>query len=139
MSDQIQSAHLGTAILTEKEREAFLADIRVGVMSIARAKLAPLSVPLCYSYEPGGELRTVIEEDSFKTKLLKRTGRFSFCVHNETPPFKYVTVEGPATIEPADPVRDLAPILAPYHRDMKPAELVESVLSWSFVQLRAGR
>ena len=43
--------------MTAAEREAFLADLHVGVLSIAREGRAPLSAPIWYDYEPGGEPR----------------------------------------------------------------------------------
>lgn len=45
--------------MTRQEREAFLADVHVGVVSIPEAGLGPLTVPIWYSYDPGGELRVV--------------------------------------------------------------------------------
>jgi hypothetical protein len=40
--------------------------------------------------------------DSRKAKAIAATGRFSLCAQEEAPPYKYVTVEGPAVIEPAE-------------------------------------
>ena len=39
--------------MTKEEREAFLADLHVGVISIARDGRGPLTVPIWYDYEPG--------------------------------------------------------------------------------------
>jgi nitroimidazol reductase NimA-like FMN-containing flavoprotein (pyridoxamine 5'-phosphate oxidase superfamily) len=38
------------------EREAFLADVHVGVLGIGRADRAPLPVPVWYGYVPGQDL-----------------------------------------------------------------------------------
>jgi hypothetical protein len=47
--------------------------------------------------------------------LLQGAGRFSLCVQTETPPYKYVSVEGPIiAIEPADLERDLRPLAHRY-------------------------
>jgi nitroimidazol reductase NimA-like FMN-containing flavoprotein (pyridoxamine 5'-phosphate oxidase superfamily) len=89
--------------MTRAEREAFLADVRVGVLSIADGSRGPLTVPVWYGYERGGELWFVTERDSRKGKLLLLVDRISLCVQTETPPYKYVSVEGPvAGIEIAD-------------------------------------
>jgi nitroimidazol reductase NimA-like FMN-containing flavoprotein (pyridoxamine 5'-phosphate oxidase superfamily) len=80
--------------MTKEEREAFLADVHVGVISIAEDGHGPLTVPVWYSYEAGGEVR-ITARRSRKGKLLERAGRFSLCAQTERPPYKYVSVEGP--------------------------------------------
>lgn len=81
--------------MTQDESETFLAGVHVGVMSVARSKKAPLTVPIWYRYEPGGELAIIIDPDSLKAKLLARAGRFSLCCQSEQLPYRYVSVEGP--------------------------------------------
>ena len=52
--------------MTKPEREAFLADLHVGVISIAEKDRGPLTAPIWYGYEPGGELwnrETDLERD----------------------------------------------------------------------------
>ncbi|MFI5217680.1 MAG: pyridoxamine 5'-phosphate oxidase family protein, partial [Candidatus Limnocylindria bacterium] len=83
--------------MSQPEREAFLADVHVGVISIAEPGRGPLSAPIWYGYQPGGELWIVTERDSRKGRLLQRAGRFSLCAQSEQPPYKYVSVEGPVT------------------------------------------
>jgi nitroimidazol reductase NimA-like FMN-containing flavoprotein (pyridoxamine 5'-phosphate oxidase superfamily) len=101
--------------MTRAEREAFLAGLHVGVISIERPAAAPLTVPIWYSYEPGGEVRIVTARASVKGKLLEKTRRFSLCVQDEAPPYKYVTVEGPVVaIEPAVMARDERPMAHRY-------------------------
>jgi nitroimidazol reductase NimA-like FMN-containing flavoprotein (pyridoxamine 5'-phosphate oxidase superfamily) len=93
--------------MTKQERETFLADLHVGIISIPEEGRGPLTVPIWYLYEPGGELRVVTARTSRKAQLLQHAGRFSLCVQTETPPYKYVSVEGPVVaIEPADLERD---------------------------------
>ena len=93
--------------MTKQERERFLADLHVGIISIPEEGRGPLTVPIWYSYEPGGELRVVTARTSKRARLLQRAGRFSLCAQTETPPYKYVSVEGPVVaIEPADVERD---------------------------------
>jgi len=47
--------------------------------------------------------------------LLERAGRFGLCVHTETPPYEYVSGEGPiVAIATADVERDLRPLARRY-------------------------
>lgn len=93
---------MGTLAMTQAEREQFLADLHVGVLGIERPEGPPLVVPVWYMYEPGGELWFLIDDDSVKGRLLRKSMRFSLCVQNESLPYKYVSVEGTATIIKAD-------------------------------------
>jgi nitroimidazol reductase NimA-like FMN-containing flavoprotein (pyridoxamine 5'-phosphate oxidase superfamily) len=105
--------------MTPQEREAFLSEVHVGIISIAEAGRGPLTVPIWYAYEPGGELRVVTGRHSRKGRLLATVGRFSLCAQSEQSPYKYVSVEGPVlTIEPADLERDIRPLA---HRYLGPA------------------
>jgi nitroimidazol reductase NimA-like FMN-containing flavoprotein (pyridoxamine 5'-phosphate oxidase superfamily) len=97
--------------MTTTERERFLADVRVGMISIAEEGRGPLTVPIWYGYTPGGELFVWMEKSSRKARLLERAGRFSLCVQIEERPYKYVSVEGPITaIEPVDLERHVRPL-----------------------------
>jgi nitroimidazol reductase NimA-like FMN-containing flavoprotein (pyridoxamine 5'-phosphate oxidase superfamily) len=102
--------------MTKEQREAYLADVHVGVISIAADDgRGPLTIPIWYSYEPGGEVRVVTARTSRKAQLLERAGRFSLCVHKVTPPYQYVSVEGPiVAIEAADLERDRRPLAHRY-------------------------
>jgi nitroimidazol reductase NimA-like FMN-containing flavoprotein (pyridoxamine 5'-phosphate oxidase superfamily) len=89
--------------MTRAEREAFLADVHVGVISIQEDGRAPLAVPIWYSYEPGGEVVVITGRDSRKGRLLEKAMRFTLCVQTEAPPYSYVTVEGPVvSVESTD-------------------------------------
>jgi nitroimidazol reductase NimA-like FMN-containing flavoprotein (pyridoxamine 5'-phosphate oxidase superfamily) len=102
-------------IMTKQEREAFLADVHIGVISIAEEGRGPLTVPIWYAYDPGGDLRIMTGRESRKGRLLARAGRFSLCVQTETPPYKYVSVEGAIiSTEAADIERDLRPLARRY-------------------------
>ncbi len=101
--------------MTKAEREAFLAGVHVGVISIAEPGRGPLTAPIWYGYEPGGELWIVTERDSRKGRLLAQAARFSLCAQNEQPPYKYVSVEGPITAIVASEVeRDGRPLARRY-------------------------
>jgi PPOX class probable F420-dependent enzyme len=92
--------------MSRAEREAFLAETHVAIVSIAEEGRGPLSVPVWYRYTPGGEVRFATGEASRKTRLLLRAGRATLCVQTETAPYLYVTVEGPATFDKVDFERD---------------------------------
>ncbi|WP_163506721.1 pyridoxamine 5'-phosphate oxidase family protein [Fodinicola acaciae] len=79
---------------TKDEREAFLADLHVGVISIERDGRAPLTVPIWYDYADG-DVIIWTEQQSRKAALIKSAGRFSLCVQREEPPYQYVSVDGP--------------------------------------------
>ena len=101
--------------MTRSEREAFLAGVHVGVLSIAEEGRGPLTVPIWYGYEPGGELWIVTERGSRKGRLLARVKRLSLCVQTETPPYQYVSVEGPVVaLEDAELERHVRPLARRY-------------------------
>jgi PPOX class probable F420-dependent enzyme len=89
--------------MSRAEREAFLAAVHVGVLAVSvEDGEGPLATPVWYSYEPGGQVSITTGSESRKAKAIVATGRFSLCVQAEKPPYKYVTIEGPAVIEPAE-------------------------------------
>ncbi|MCP3854322.1 MAG: pyridoxamine 5'-phosphate oxidase [Actinomycetia bacterium] len=101
--------------MSPQQREAFLADLHVGILSVERVDGPPLSVPIWYDYEPQGDVTVIAGRDSLKTVLLSRAGRFSLCAQNESLPYKYVTVEGPVnSVETADAEADLLPMATRY-------------------------
>ena len=97
--------------MTVEERDAFLAEVHVGVLAIARSDKGPLAVPIWYQYEDGlivlGMSRT-----SLKATLLRRAGRATLTVQLETAPYKYVSVEGPVSF--SDDVRDVLGVATRY-------------------------
>src|SRR5262249_146540 len=101
--------------MTKQERERFLADLHVGVSSSGEEGRGPLTIPFWFFYEPGGEIWFTTDRASRKGKLLERVGRFSLCAQTETPPYKYVSVEGPiVAIEAADLERHCRPLAHRY-------------------------
>jgi uncharacterized protein len=92
-----------TTKMSQHEKERFLADLHVGVVSIGRPSLGPLTVPIWYDYSPGGELWFLTGPTSMKGKLLKQGVRISLCAQSESPPYKYVSIEGPiVSVAPSD-------------------------------------
>lgn len=91
-----------SVIMSPVEREAFLADVHVGVLTVvAGAGRGPLATPVWYSYSPGGLVSLTTGATSRKARAIAAAGRFSLCAQDEAPPYRYVTVEGPAVIEPS--------------------------------------
>jgi uncharacterized protein len=84
--------------MTEREREEFLAEPRVGVLSVASdGDRPPLTVPLWYGYEPGGSVTFFTGTQgrkARKTHLIEKAGVLSLSVQHGEFPYKYVTVEG---------------------------------------------
>jgi uncharacterized protein len=84
--------------LNEQARQAFLAEPRVGVLSVASGDARPpLTVPLWYGYQPGGSLTFftgTMGRKARKTDLIQHAGVVSLCVQHGVFPYKYVTVEG---------------------------------------------
>jgi PPOX class probable F420-dependent enzyme len=89
--------------MSPAERESFLAEVHVGVLAVAAGDgRGPLATPVWYSYQPGGVVTVTTGENSTKARAIAAAGRFSLCAQDEAPPYRYVTVEGPATMEPSD-------------------------------------
>jgi len=89
--------------MSQEEKQNFLADLHVGVLAINDPSHGPLTVPVWYDYAPGGEMWFLTGPGSRKGKLLKKGSRVSLCAQTESPPYKYVSIEGPiVAIEPAD-------------------------------------
>jgi nitroimidazol reductase NimA-like FMN-containing flavoprotein (pyridoxamine 5'-phosphate oxidase superfamily) len=103
------------APMTREERETFLADVHVGVLSIDEPGRGPLSVPVWYLYEPGGEIVVVTRPEARKARLLVVGARVAFLVQSEEMPPKYVTIQGRVvSAAPADVARDVKPVVRKY-------------------------
>ena len=90
--------------MTTQEREAFLAGVHVGVLSVDDPGHGPLTVPVWYAYEPGGTVDVITAGRSVKARCVRAAGRFSLCAQTEVPPYSYVSVEGPVVaVEPTGP------------------------------------
>lgn len=91
---------MGQLSMNQAEREAFLADLHVGVLSVERPDGPPLATPIWYRYTPGGAVEFTIEAGGQKGRLLQAVGRATLCVQREQVPYAYVTVDGPVAIRP---------------------------------------
>ena len=86
-----------TLAMSTTEREEFLAGLHVAILSVEDPGRGTLTVPVWYSYAPGGTVSVVTGGQSVKAQLLRAAGRFSLCVQSESMPYRYVSVEGPIT------------------------------------------
>ena len=84
--------------MTRAEREAFLADVHVGVLAIEQPGYGPLALPIWYLVDDG-DVVIGMGGASRKAELLRAAGRATLTVQTEEPPYKYVSVEGPVVIE----------------------------------------
>ena len=85
--------------MSAAEREQFLAGLHVGILSVAEATRGPIAVPVWYDYQPGGLVSVITGRGSRKARALRAAGRMSLCAQDEAPPYRYVSVEGPAVLE----------------------------------------
>ncbi len=92
---------------TEKERQEYLAEPHVGVLSVASDDdRPPLTVPVWYGYEPGANLTFFTGTQGRKARkmgLIRRAGVLSLSAQREEFPYKYVTVEGTVVREDQPP------------------------------------
>ena len=104
-----------TQNMSAAERQQFLSELHVGVLALNQPGRGPLNVPVWYDYRPGGELWFITDRDSRKGKLIAVGTPISLCVQNETPPYQYVSVDGPVVaLTPSIVETDLRPMARRY-------------------------
>lgn len=91
---------MGQLTMTESEREAFLADVHVGVLAVERSDAPPLTTPVWYRFRDG-VVEITTETRSLKAEALRSAGRASLCVQREGFTPAYVTIEGPVAFAEA--------------------------------------
>lgn len=115
--------------LTREEREQFLAEPHIAALAVdAGAGRAPLTVPIWYQYEPGGEVWIMTGLDSRKNRLIGAAGRFSLMVDRVEPTIRYVSVEGPVVRTTPATVEQLREVAARY----LPAEKVDAYVDFAW-------
>lgn len=87
--------------MTEDERNAFLAEPRIAVLAVEQPGRGPLTVPVWYAYNTGGEVAVLTSSDSLKARLIRDAGRFTIIVQVEEQPYRYVAAEGSAVFNGA--------------------------------------
>lgn len=84
--------------MTVEAREAFLAEPRIAVLSVATGgDRPPLTTPIFYAYQPGGHVTFFTGTQgrmARKTGLIERAGRLSINVQHAEMPYRSVTIEG---------------------------------------------
>ncbi len=101
--------------MSEQERQSFLADLHVGVLSIPRQNGAPLTAPIWYDYQPGSEVWVLVGKNSLKARLLSEGSQVTLVAQQEAMPYAYVSVEGSVTeICRADKDQDTLPMAIRY-------------------------
>ncbi|MER7051768.1 MULTISPECIES: pyridoxamine 5'-phosphate oxidase family protein [unclassified Streptomyces] len=114
--------------LTREEREKFLAEPHIAALAVdAGSGRAPLTVPIWYQYEPGGDVWIMTGLDSRKNELIKAAGRFSLMVDRLEPTIRYVSVEGPVVETATATEERLRELAARY----LPAEKVEGYVAFA--------
>ncbi|OBG34888.1 pyridoxamine 5'-phosphate oxidase family protein [Mycolicibacter heraklionensis] len=79
----------------ETERQQFLADKHIAVLSVAATDgRPPASVPIWYDYTPGGDILVNTGAGRRKAKLIEQAGAVTLVVQREELPYQYVIVEG---------------------------------------------
>jgi Pyridoxamine 5'-phosphate oxidase len=122
--------------LSVRDRELFLAEPHIAALSVsAGPDRGPVTVPIWYQYEPGGEAWVLTEAGSRKAQLIQAAGRFTLMVERVVPTVRYVSVEGPVTrVNPGTDEllleiteRYLPPEKVPAYLEFASAELGEQV------------
>lgn len=86
--------------MSPAERDEFLAGVHVGILGAAVGQAGrTLCTPVWYSYQPGGLLTVVTGRRSRKAAAIRTAGRFGLCVQDDSPPYRYLSAEGPVVSE----------------------------------------
>ena len=127
--------------MTQAEKQAFLADVHVGVLALNDGDRGPLMVPMWYDYEPDGELWFLTGPQTRKGRLIQVGTRVSLVAQTEDAPYQYVSVEGPVTaIAPADPELEGLPMAVRYLGPEKGKQYFDSMSEWGVtVRVRPER
>ena len=129
--------------MTRDERETFLRDVHVGVISVADPDpaRAPLAAPIWYDYDPEIGVWVLTEPGSRKGLALEKAGRYSLVAQSEDMPYRYVSVEGPVVeVRPADTDADSRPMAHRYFgKEMGDAYVASSGNSSSVYVMRPER
>jgi hypothetical protein len=74
--------------------------VHVGVLSAVIGTAGQtLAVRVWYSYQPGGLVTVLTGRRSRKAVTIRAAGRFGVCAQDDSPPYRYVSVEGPVVRE----------------------------------------
>jgi nitroimidazol reductase NimA-like FMN-containing flavoprotein (pyridoxamine 5'-phosphate oxidase superfamily) len=100
--------------MSRDERETFLAGLHIGLLTVPDGN-GPLTCPVWYAYEPGGEIWLVTPAEARKLRNVAVGTRVGFCAQDEELPPKYVTVQGEVTaIDPATAEKEVTEMAVRY-------------------------
>ena len=101
--------------MTAAERMAFLNEVRPAILSLNDPERGPLASPVWFDMLETGDLWFVTQSDIRKGRLITLGGRITLTVQRHSPPYAYVSVEGPVTeIRPYELEVDLLPMATRY-------------------------
>lgn len=113
--------------MNEAEREAYLAETRVAVLSVARGDgRGPLALPIWYAYEPGGLVTIGTSPSLPKARLITAQGRYTITVQDDRMPYRYVSVEGPLVSSDPMPAEEWSAIAHRYFDEQTAKEFIAS-------------
>ena len=93
--------------LNDQDQQSFLAERHVAVLSVARGPgRAPLSTPIWYGYEPGGNVTFFTGVNASKLRIIQHAGVVSLTVQREEPPYKFVSISGTVVSTDSPPSSD---------------------------------
>jgi len=78
---------------TPTEAQVFLAETRVAVLSIPRPDKAPMSSPVWFAYEVGGDIEFIIAETTWKRRLLQLGTPVTITTHDDRWPYRWVSAD----------------------------------------------
>jgi PPOX class probable F420-dependent enzyme len=85
--------------MTEAQWKAFVQEgTRTGKLATVRASGLPHVMPVWFVLD-GDELVFMTGAKTVKGRNLRRTGHASLCVDDDRPPFGFVTISGPVTLD----------------------------------------
>jgi PPOX class probable F420-dependent enzyme len=85
--------------MNEAEIRGFLTfGTRTGKLGLMRLDASPMVVPIWFGVDDDGTLLFTTWGESIKGKSLRRDGRVSLCVDEDSPPYAYVRVDGTTTL-----------------------------------------
>lgn len=88
-------------MLGTQEQDAFINSQKWAVVTTLRADGSPTNSVIFYARE-GDTLFFSTTESRLKTKTIRRDRRLAICVLDEGAPYRFVNVEGTATVEADD-------------------------------------
>ena len=83
--------------MSQTEKQDFLSQPHIGVLALNNPGQGPLTTPLWYDYDLGGDVSFIIAANSRKARLITIGERVSLVVQQEQLPYSYVSVEGAVT------------------------------------------